>query len=153
MPLNTAWAVEPDVGTGLALAEELDPRAVTKNEPNLRSLADGVRLLCLPVPRDATYFEEYRRVGKALVQAFHVTSRHAEEQLRCDLERFTFGWAALPACTDLLSKDLPAAVNATILGESMAEHRIASVEPAAPPLAKDESANDRTKEEGDNAAA
>jgi ATP-dependent Lon protease len=65
------------VRTGLALAAELDRRAVTQNEPNLRSLADCVRLLCLPLPRDATYFEEHRRVGKARVQAFHVTSRHA----------------------------------------------------------------------------
>jgi ATP-dependent Lon protease len=72
LPLNAAWATAPDVGTGLALAAELDRRAVSQNEPNLRSLADCVRLLCLPVPRDATYFEEYRRVGKALVLAFHV---------------------------------------------------------------------------------
>jgi hypothetical protein len=54
LPLNAAWAAAPDVGTGLALAKELDRRAVTQNEPNLRSLADCVRLLCLPVPRDAT---------------------------------------------------------------------------------------------------
>jgi ATP-dependent Lon protease len=152
LPLNAAWAAAPDVGTGLALAAELDRRAVTQNEPNLRSLADCVRLLCLPVPRDAAYFEEYRRVGKALVQAFHVTPRNAEEQLRCDLERFTFGWAALPACTDLLSKTLPAAVNATILGASMAEHRIAAVETAARRLAKEESEKRGKKEEDEKAA-
>jgi ATP-dependent Lon protease len=58
LPLNAAWATAPDLGTGLALAAELDHRAVSQNEPNLRSLADCVRLLCLPVPRDATYFEE-----------------------------------------------------------------------------------------------
>jgi ATP-dependent Lon protease len=150
LPLNAAWAAAPDVGAGLALAAELDRRAVTQNEPNLRSLADCVRLLCLPVPRDATYFEEYRRVGKALVQAFHVTSRHAEEQLRCDLERFTFGWAALPACTDLLRKDLSAAMNATLLGESMAVYRIAAVEAAARRRAEEEK---RRKEEEDEKAA
>src|ERR1700730_7727417 len=131
LPLNAACAAAPNVDTGLTLAAELDRCAVTQNEPNLRSLADCVRLLCLPVPRDATYFEDYRRVGKALVQAFYATSRHAGEKLRCDLERFTFGWAALPACTDLLPKDLPAAVNATILGGTMVEHRIAAVETAA----------------------
>src|ERR1700694_293039 len=58
LPLNAAWATAPDLGTGLALAAELDHRAVSQNEPHLRSLADCVRLLCLPVPRDATYFEE-----------------------------------------------------------------------------------------------
>jgi ATP-dependent Lon protease len=50
---NAAWAAAPSVSTGLTLAAELDHRAVTQNEPNLRSLADCVRLLCLPVPRDA----------------------------------------------------------------------------------------------------
>ncbi len=151
LPLNAAWAAAPDVGTGLALAVELDRRAVTQNEPNLRSLADCVRLLCLPVPRDATYSEEHRRVGKALVQAFYATSRHAGEQLRCDLERFTFGWAALPACTDLLSKYDPAAVNATILGASMAEHRIAAAKTAVRRRAKEE--EERRKKEEDEKAA
>src|ERR1700730_1426054 len=83
LPLN--------LDNGLTLAAELDRCAVTQNEPNLRSLADGVRLLCLPVPRDATYFEDYRRVGKALVQAFRKVERGTEEQLCCDLERFVFG--------------------------------------------------------------
>ncbi len=150
LPLNAAWAAAPDVRTGLALAAELDRRAVTQNEPNLRSLADCVRLLCLPLPREATYFEEHRRVGKALVQAFNVTSRHAGEQLRCNLERFTFGWAALPACTDLLPKNLSAAVNATVLGGSMAEYRIAAVKAAARRRAEEEK---RRKEEEDEKAA
>src|ERR1700726_1787475 len=150
LPLNAAWAAAPDVRTGLALAAELDRRAVTQNEPNLRSLADCVRLLCLPLPRDATYFEEHRRVGKALVQAFNVTTRHAGEQLRCNLERFTFGWAALPACTDLLPKNLSAAVNATVLGGTMAEYRIAAVEAAGRRRAEEEK---RRKEEEDEKAA
>src|ERR1700722_18448771 len=149
LPLNAAWATAPDVGTGLALAAELDHRAVSQNEPNLRSLADCVRLLCLPLPRDATHFEEYRRVGKALVQAFHGASRHAEEQLCCDLERFTFGWAALPACTDLLPNS-SAVMNATILGGIMAEHRIAAVKTAARRRAEEEK---RWKEEEDEKAA
>ena len=150
LPLNAAWAAAPDVGTGLALAVELDRRAVTQNEPNLRSLADCVRLLCLPLPRDAIYFDEHRRVGKALVQAFHVTSRHAGEQLLCNLERFTFGWAALPACSDLLPKNLSAAVNASVLGGSMAEYRIAAVKAAARRRAEEEK---RGKEEEDEKAA
>jgi ATP-dependent Lon protease len=152
LPLNAAWAVASDVGTGLALAAELDRRAVSQNEPNLRSLADCVRLLCLPLPRDASYFEEYRRVGKALVEAFHGASRHAEEQLRCDLERFTFGWAALPACTDLLPKDCAAAMNATILGGIMAEYRIAAVKAAAQRRAEEEE-DERRKEEEDKKIA
>ena len=152
LPLNAAWAEASDVGSGLALAKELDRHAVTQNEPNLRSLADCVRLLCLPVPRDATYFSDHRRVGKALVQAFYATSRHAEEQLRCDLERFTFGWAALPACTDVLSKDLSAARHATSLGETMATYRIAAVEAAARRRAEEEEEKQRKEQEDEKAA-
>jgi hypothetical protein len=84
----------------------------------------------LPTPRDAVHFGEYRRVGKALVHAFHVTSRHADQQLCCDLERFTFGWAALPACTDLLPKGASAAFNAASLGSRIAEQRITAVKAA-----------------------
>jgi ATP-dependent Lon protease len=126
LALNAAWAAHPDVSTGLALAAELDHRAVTDNAPNLRSLADCVRLVCLPVPRDITYFEEYRRVGKALVQAFRKVGREVEEELGCELERFTFGWAALPACTDVLPRNVPAAMNAAYLGKLMVERRIAA---------------------------
>ena len=43
LPLNAAWAAAPDVGTGLALAAELDHRAVIQYEPNLRGVADCVR--------------------------------------------------------------------------------------------------------------
>ena len=77
LPLNTAWAGAFDTAIGLALAAELDHRAVIQNEPILRSLADSVRLLCLPVPRDIGLFEEYRRVGKALLHAFTKSSMAA----------------------------------------------------------------------------
>lgn len=130
LPENAAWAAVLERNTGLALAAELDRRAVVQSEPNLRSLADCVRLVCLPTPRDAVHFDEYRRVGKALVHAFHVTSRHADQQLCCDLERFTFGWAALPACTDLLPKGASAALNAASLGSRIAEQRITAVKAA-----------------------
>ena len=126
LPHNAAWASALAVDAGLALAAELDHRAVTQNEPKLRSLADCVRLLCLPTPRDRTYFEDHRRVGKALIQAFQATSRHAEQELCCDLERFAFGWAALPACTDLLPRGASAARNAAFLGNRMAEYRVAA---------------------------
>jgi ATP-dependent Lon protease len=150
LPHNVIWTAAPSADTGLALAAELDHRAVTQNEPNLRSLADCVRLLCLPLPRDATHFENYRRVGKALVQAFRKVDGDAEEQLCCDLERFAFGWAALPACTDLLSKKFPAAVNATILGANMVERRIAAAKTAVRRRAKEEEER-RNKEEVEKA--
>jgi ATP-dependent Lon protease len=124
LPHSVAWAAAQNVDAGLALAAELDHRAARQDEPNLRSLADCVRLLCLPMPRDATYFNEHRRVAKALQQAFYKAAGDGDEQLCSDLERFTFGWAALPACSDLLPKYQSAAANAAILGMRMAEHRI-----------------------------
>lgn len=81
LSLNAAWAVAQTVDAGLALAAELDRRAVAEDEPNLRSLADCVRLLCLPTPRDATYFKEHRRVAKALQQAFYKAARDGDEEL------------------------------------------------------------------------
>jgi ATP-dependent Lon protease len=105
LPHNVAWTVTPCVETGLALAAELDRRAVTGDQPNLRSLADCVRLLCLPLPRDVTVFGDYRRVGKALVKAFRAASAHAEEQLCCDLERFAFGWGGVAGLHGLRVKE------------------------------------------------
>lgn len=110
--------------SGLALAARIDHLAANQNNPDLRSLADCVRLVCLPLPRDASYFDDYRRVGKALVTAFQVVARQNQHALLCDLERFTFGWAALPACTDLLPRNAPAAASAAYLGSRIAEHRI-----------------------------
>ena len=130
LSLNAAWAEVPDVATGLALATELDHRAVAEDDPNLRSFADCVRLLCLPTPHNATYFEPHRRVAKALLQAFHKISRDGDEDVCCDVEQFVFGWAALPSCTDILPKHQPAAVTAAILGKGMAKHRIAAAKAA-----------------------
>jgi ATP-dependent Lon protease len=151
LPHNAAWAVTPGVETGHALAAELDRRAVTNDEPNLRSLADCVRLLCLPLPRNATDFDDYRRVGKALVKAFRAASARADEQLCCDLERFAFGWAALPACTDFVSKRVSAAMNAHILGATMADCRISATKAAARREARE--AEERRKKEAEDKAA
>jgi ATP-dependent Lon protease len=130
LPLNAAWAKARDVGLGVALAVELDHRAVTQNEPNLRSLADCVRLLSLPVPRDTSHFEDHRRAAKSLQQALYKVRRNIDEEVLCNLEQFCFGWAALPTCTDLVSRHSTAAANATALGEHMAKYRIAAAKAA-----------------------
>jgi hypothetical protein len=131
LPLNAAWAAALTVDAGLALAAELDRRAATENDPNLRSVADCVRLLSLPMPRGAAFFEEHRRVAKALLLAFNKIVRDSEEQLCSDVERFAFGWAALPACSHMMVRHESAAVNAVLLGARMAEHRIAAMQAAA----------------------
>ncbi|MEH2562182.1 AAA family ATPase [Bradyrhizobium sp. AZCC 2289] len=147
LPHNAAWAAALGVDAGLVLAAELDHRAVTQNEPNLRSLADCVRLLCLPTPRDRTYFEDHRRVGKALIQAFQAASQHAGEKLCCDLEHFVFGWAALPACTDLLRRGTSAGRNAGFVGNRMAEHRVAAAANAVRRKVKEEEERRRKEAE------
>ncbi|MBR0851687.1 AAA family ATPase [Bradyrhizobium diazoefficiens] len=152
LPQNMAWAIASGVDPGLALAAELDHRAVVQNEPNLRSLADCVRLVCLPTPSDRTYFADHRRVGKALIQAFQAASRHVEDELCCDLEHFVFGWAALPSCTDLLSKTASAARNAGFLGNRMAEHRVAAAARTAWRKAKEQEERRRQEEAEEKAA-
>lgn len=58
LPHNTAWAIGRNLDAGLALAAEFDHRAVTQDEPNLRSLADCVQLLSLPTPRNSRQLED-----------------------------------------------------------------------------------------------
>ena len=124
LPENIAWAASQTPESALALAAKIDHLAASQNNPDLRGLADCVRLVSLPLPRNASYFDDYRRVGKALVIAFQVIARQHEHVLVCDLECFTFGWAALPACTDLLPRNGSAAASAAYLGNRIAEHRI-----------------------------
>ncbi|BCA05876.1 AAA family ATPase [Bradyrhizobium diazoefficiens] len=126
LPHSAAWASERTFDAGVALAAELDHRAVTRDEPNLRSLADCVRLLSLPTPRSSHQLEEHQRVGKALVHALYETLGHVEKELSCDIEQFTSGWAALPACTGMLSGSLSAAANAIYLGGRIVERRLAA---------------------------
>jgi ATP-dependent Lon protease len=117
--LNATWAEAYDAGIGVLLARELDHRAVVHDDVKLRGLADCVRLLSLPTPRDSTYFEDHRRVGKALIQSFHNSSRDIEERLRSSLEGFVVAWAALASCTSLVRNDLRAAPNAAALAPHM----------------------------------
>jgi len=147
------WAAAPSAASGLTLAVELDRRAVSQDEPVLRSLSDCVRLLCLPLPRSADLFDDYRRVGKALVEGFRKVYRETEEELRCDLEEFTYGWAALPACSDLVSKHAGAAENATRLGALMAELRVAAAEAAMRRKVKEEEKERRKQQEAESTAA
>lgn len=130
LPLNAAWAMALNVDAGLALAAELDRRAVTDDEPKLRGLADSVRLLSLPAQIGGALFESHQRVAKALLFAFRDTVYRSNERLRCDIEHFVFGWAALPACGHMIVRHQSAALNALLIGSRMAEHRIAATQEA-----------------------
>ena len=123
LALNTGWLTGRDrdngsnLGTalGLLLAAELDRRAVGEDRPDLRSLADCVRLLSLPGPAELCHFGEHRRVAKSLLLASETFTRTSpDEDLCSQLERFCFGWAALPCCGDLLGPTFVSAVDAAV---------------------------------------
>jgi ATP-dependent Lon protease len=149
LPENVAWAAASTIENGLVLADELDHRAVVQDKPALRSLADCVRMISLPLPRDVVHFDNYCRVGKALLQAFQKGERECDPQLCCDLEQFVFGWAALPICSGSVWKKTRAVVNASIVGRTMAEYRIAGAKTAAYRKAKEE---ERKRKEDDPSA-
>lgn len=128
LPESIAWAASHDSDTGLELAAELDRRAVTQDEPILRSLADCVRMVCLPLPSKATYFDAYRRVGRVLVQAFRKYEDKCDDDLCCKIESFVVGWAALPVYADFMWKQSRAALNAAIIGFQSAQRRLAAAE-------------------------
>jgi len=128
LPHSIAWTIAPNLDNALALAAELDRRAVAQNDPNLRSLADSVRLLSLPTPHDSAVFGEHRRVGKAMVQAFEGRARDVEREICCQLERFVYGWAALAVCADIVQPSVSAVANAAWLGSRMAQQRIHQAE-------------------------
>jgi hypothetical protein len=150
LPLNVAWASAFNAGAGLALAAELDRRAVTEDDPKLRGLADCVRLLCLPAPRGGAFFEDHQRVAKALLLAFRTIVHKSSEQLRCEVEQFVFGWAALPACSHMIVRHNSAATNALFIGSRMAEHRIAAAEEAA---RREQEEEDQAREEAEKETA
>jgi hypothetical protein len=130
MRLNAAWTENADDGTSVALAHELDHRAVVQDQPELRSLADCVRLLSLPLPRDSSHIGDHHRVAKALLLALRNLSADTDPDILSEAEEFCFGWAALPAVVDLLPKlsAISAAAHAIRLGGTMARHRIAAAE-------------------------
>ena len=150
---TAGWAVTLDTDAGLALAAQLDHKAAAENEPGLRGLADCVRLLCLPVPRHRRFFENYRRVAKALVWAFRsFVRRDTDPQLCCILEQFTFGWAALPGSADLFPGEVSAALTAKMLGRIMAEQRVSEARAAVRRRMKEEQER-RKEEEAESKAA
>lgn len=132
IPLVQAFDQQNDIATGLALATELDHRAVTDDQPDLRSLADSVRLLCLPGRHVAEHRWHHARVAKALLKANRDLPEVLDVTLAADVESFCFGWAALPLAHDLLSymNNASAAVCAFAIGERMARHRIYAAEAA-----------------------
>jgi ATP-dependent Lon protease len=158
--LNAAWLAsrEEDFGSalgtepGLALAAELDRCAASEDTPDLRSLADCVRLLSLPAPCDTAHFADHRRVAKSLLLAFHnVARRNDDEKLCSELERFCFGWAALPCCNHMINGAHSAVYAASVIGARMAEYRAAAVKTAVWRQIRERKEKQKAKEAADNA--
>jgi ATP-dependent Lon protease len=97
------WLAQQQPDLGLALAAKLDRAAVEGDKPELRSLADSVRILCLPMPKGRKYRAEFNRVAKSLIQAQSKLPEDMEADLSAEIEEIVFGWACLPLTTDLLS--------------------------------------------------
>jgi ATP-dependent Lon protease len=126
-PLTLAWA-KGTPPLGIALATELDHLAVTKDQPDLRSLADCVRMLSLTVP-DLRATDDHLRVGKALVQAYHQLPEEFDFELAADIEAFAAGWAALPAAYVFNRiHGNGAADNALAVGRKLARRRVEATE-------------------------
>jgi ATP-dependent Lon protease len=131
LPLTAAFATSDDPTTALALAKELDWLAVAHDVPELRHIADCVRLLSLPMQNDLAASEDYRRVTQSLLNAL---ARLPDDigQLGADIEAFCVGWAMIPALKHRLPRHrrnhLTAATHASILGDLTATRRVQAAE-------------------------
>lgn len=121
---NRAFSARRSPETGKRLANALDHRAAALDKPELRSLADGVRLISLPTPTGAAHASDHRRVGRALMVAFWKLPKDIDMEVSCGLERFVFAWAALPSCADVMTAPLSASQNASYLGDRIARHQV-----------------------------
>ncbi|MEH2473337.1 ATP-dependent Lon protease [Nitrobacteraceae bacterium AZCC 2161] len=102
LPELAIWIVHPDLDTALALAAALDQRAVCADQPDLRSLADSVRLVALPMPRDLRKLREHQRLAKALLLANEHLPVRTDAEVAANIEAFCWAFAALPVARELI---------------------------------------------------
>jgi ATP-dependent Lon protease len=128
-PLTLVWA-KGMPADGVALAIQLDHLAVTKDQPDLRSISDCVRLLSLTTADLTTGCDDHLRVGKALVHAYRQLPADLNFDLAADVETFVAGWAALPSAAAVLSRYVSggAAENARVVGRRLATYRVDAAE-------------------------
>jgi ATP-dependent Lon protease len=149
LPHNLVWSIHPTAENGVALAAELDFRAASQDQPDLRSLADCVRLLCLPFPTTEACRSDHGRVAKALLLACRALPA-TDSELASEIEEFCWGWAAMPIAQDVLGHfySTSAAANASVIGSKMARLRIAEAARAVENrFEKEEKRREEKKEE------
>lgn len=131
-PLAVAWMLDGDESNSVALAIELDHLAVAGDKPDLRSLADSVRLLSLSVPDGSAKYDAHAhlRVAKALMHAYRQLPGDINLELAAEIEAFTVGWAAMTAATTLLTKyrEPVAYINAPSIGRKLAHWQVETAE-------------------------
>jgi hypothetical protein len=131
LPLTATFANVDDPAMALALAKDLDRCAVADDEPELRHIADCVRLVSLPMQKDLAASEDYRRVTQTLMNVLSRLPDDIDPQLAADVETFCVGWAAMPALQHRLPRykrpGLVAATQASTLGDLTATRRVEAV--------------------------
>jgi ATP-dependent Lon protease len=153
-PLTLAWG-KSSLSFGTALAIELDHLAVSRDQPDLRSLADCVRLLSLVLSDLTAGAEDHLRVGKALIHAYRRLPGDLDLDLASEVEAFVAGWAALPTAADILSRygGRGAADNAHVIGEQLARRRIEAAEAKLRKKFREDEEEKRKAAGGSNAGA
>lgn len=152
LPLTAAFATVDAPATALALAKELDRRAVADDEPELRHIADCVRLLSLPMQKDLAASEDYRRVTQTLMNALARLPNDIDPKLAAEVETFCVGWAVIPALRHRLGRyerpDLVAATHASSLGTLTAAHRVRAAKEATRARIEARAADQRDEADG-----
>jgi ATP-dependent Lon protease len=154
-PLAVAWVLEPDELGSAALAAELDHLAVAWDKPDLRGLADSVRLMSLSVPDGSADYDAqgHLRVAKALMHAYRQLPDDISLGLASEIEAFTVGWAAMAAASTLLTRyrEPVAYINAPSIGLKLAHRQVEAAEAKLRKRLADEKESRGT--EGETAAA
>jgi ATP-dependent Lon protease len=134
LPQTAAFSTVDDSATALALAKELDRCAVADDVPELRHIADCVRLVSLPAQKDLASSEDYRRVTVTLMNVLARLPNDIDPKLGAEIETFCVGWAMLPALKHRLPRyqrpGLAAATHASFIGDLTATRRIEAAEQA-----------------------
>jgi hypothetical protein len=131
LPETTAWAnarnsSARNTKSALMLAAVLDQRAANSDLSELRSLADCVRLISLPVPHSRGLLAEHERVAKTLLMAQRALPQSTTTEIVAEIEQVVWGWVALPFALHQLPPYATtlALPHAASLGERMARQRL-----------------------------
>lgn len=127
---TAAWAKKRNRAAGLKLARQLDRLAAANDRSDLRSIADSIRLIAMPLPHDARLLADHKRVAKSLLIAQAALPVTTDPEIAAEIEQIVWGWAALPVTLGQLSifSQNSALLKAVEIGRSMAREQIEQAE-------------------------